>query len=263
LQGKKPGKTTSLPTEVRYYTFQAQINSVKPKGEGDVHRVFSEHALPYGLGEKLHELHQTFSKFRDNKKPLDPIVILGFKTATETPKHAEQEAHYEAKSQMVIMPSTEVFEPETKNNAEMTAAHELTHSILHNSALSGKVFEKAEALHNEHNQVLKKFGKEALIESEFMKVFRESTYIKTKTGEKSLAGHPWDNENELFASALSTLRYFSSEFIAEFNKLNPEDKKIAEAFLNKVLDFLTSINSDPKDLKALLPEIEKIRADIK
>lgn len=227
-------------------------------------RIGSESPLRADAFEQLNTLHGAFSKF---KKNLPDIYIMGpAAIEEECDKQAESaiEAHYDQTFQHVVVPTREFTDPEYRDEGYHAACHELAHHLR--EATSGKKeipawhdLEKAYQALSERSH-----SRYELERNECMRTLREATYdVALHEGvDPSRAGHPWDNENEMFASVVTVLRYFGQEFLTRYRKLTEANKKDVRGAVGASIRLLASMNPDHVALQELIPHSTDITHEL-
>ncbi|MBI5051622.1 hypothetical protein HZC08_02575, partial [Candidatus Micrarchaeota archaeon] len=76
-------------------------------------------------------------------------------------------------------------------------------------------------------------------------------------------GHPYSNEMELFASALTVFRFFPKQFVEYFDSSGEERKKVVAAAGLEVIRIVEKMAPDPEVARELLPEVEMIKTRLK
>jgi hypothetical protein len=95
-----------------------------------------------------------------------------------------------------------------------------------------------------------------LEDNPYFSIFDESSYLGKEVAEGF--GHPYDNPTELFASALTVLRYFPERFLVRYQSMEPAKRVAVKAVVEVVVQILSSRNRRVMD--QLLPQLSTIRA---
>jgi hypothetical protein len=252
---ERVGKNNITNVASEIHTFKVDLNSFVPSETKLKPRVLSEVNIGQEYLSKLNELHGLFSDIR----PIHPIMVIDQELGKNKNKpFFDSDDDYRS---IIMVESQDFTNSPYDNFGEIVAVHELTHGLVHFSDLKGETYDLWNSLIESHKELKTKinYPRGSLV----FRIFTESSYLKNKfTGNfDDKAGHPWDNTNEFMASFVTTMRYFTDEFITKFKKLSEEDKTNARNLKNKAIAFLKSMDKS-KDLqliKKLIPRIEEIQ----
>lgn len=195
--------------------------------------------------EELNQLHQTFQ----NYLPIAPLKIV---QSEECDGHSVDQ---------VQVNSGCFTNEEFSEQGMQTVYHELAHSLQDHGNEPSHL---EEYLHvGDAYTVLKRASDPFLMGiseySPLFKIFDESTYVLDSNPDY---GHPYDNQYELFASALTIFRFYPKEFAEKYQNLNtnnPHAGLVRDA-ATAVLDVLQIINPDkPNEMRKILPSYDRIR----
>lgn len=113
---------------------------------------------------------------------------------------------------------------------------------------------------------IKEFETESLI-----RIFDESSYVHSTKDFFDLKkhdpmGHPYENYNEFFASAMTVLRYFSDQFLENYKGLKDEEKHLVKPTVQVIFDIIRYKNKKTKKgepvCELIIPAFKKIQADL-
>jgi|GEM_PF-5375284 len=168
-------------------------------------------------------------------------------------------------------------EPRLKdiNDGQMVFFHEYAHYFMNDRIEKPLKQENHHAIYENYKRLLRRTGykpddrKRSLIQEQkeikalrehpVFKIFREDSYCENHLKEKDKPlemGHPHENYKELFASTLTTLKYFPQEFIMRYGSLNDEDKKAVAEEIKTLIEIM----GVPLMKKFFVPEIETVKA---
>ena len=240
------GRTFNLKT----YPVQFEFYSYKPKNPAEETRVYSEIPLEERVLKEIHEISLLFDEFSNTR----PIYIYRFQG-----DEARQGMHLQSKYNLVH--SNYFTPPRLEIDGIATVFHELSHGIMSGSVL----FSRDQKPNNKLMQAYDLLGKardayrNKKLHRDPFEIFTESSYLSTIAGKEMTGGHPWDNHNELFASALTIFRFFPDEFIQRYASLSSTEKDFTKGVCNAIFNILESINPETKALQKLLPKYEKLK----
>ncbi len=104
-------------------------------------------------------------------------------------------------------------------------------------------------------------------ENPYFSIFDESNYVNLppdKYGQEGTYGHPYSNFDELFASALTVIRFFPDQFIENYDSLDAKVQEKVQKTVKAVFGVLTWFRKKPEDHQAdlgeLLPAYDRLAA---
>ncbi|HEV7424256.1 MAG TPA: hypothetical protein VGO21_03640 [Candidatus Paceibacterota bacterium] len=233
------------------------INS--PKNNENIPRVFAEGKIPRAELDKVADIHRLAGAFR----PVAPVYVYGESDNDPYWQAVKSDQHFDPSYNRVALSYHEFMHPDVPGQAQQIAFHEICHSIMQGAKLEGPqdvAYKKmSEGFSNIRQQANP--NREELWNDPAFVIFREFSYYKTKPNAKKVlpAGHPWDNANELFASALTVFRYYSKEFMERLERFDPPTKAIVIQQIQNIFGLLRSMNSDPEVLKRFIPNIDNFK----
>jgi len=111
----------------------------------------------------------------------------------------------------------------SEDSLKLTLTHELSHKYFQNYTDYGrKNPEKFKTLRELFNKIKQNIN--------ILNTVTEQTY----KGEE--VGHPYDNENELFASTTTIIKLFPEELIEKYNKLSKDDQLLLKELIEFIVD---------------------------
>jgi|GEM_PF-4928980 len=255
---KKIIKSEVYPIRLQYYA--------DPKGESDFfEHTYSEKDLGPTLLRDIHAQSNIFSQFINC-----PAYIL------DVP--GERGAMAKPALNRVEIGADPFTNPNFENEGFIKLFHERVHMVREH--IRGHERQQKEFADFEHayEQLVTAagftlpmpsfglFGPSAEVENSLFRVFDESLYVaqsepdpkKRKQDHPSGYGHPYNNSDELLASATTVLHFFPDQFFLEYAKLTDEEKGVVQEVVRSALGAFRSVNSDPKALEGLLPAYARI-----
>ncbi len=240
--------------------------SIKPRvytenGAGSFGFVLAEEPVDQKELQQVAKLREAFEPFVIG---LAPIYV--FSDKTKAVKDGTVSGGSQDPTKGVVEMKTSAFtDPLYEGEALGTAFHELSHDVirylLKNSVAYVSSADCVYDLQGAYKPIAAMYKGEqptgALTE-----LLTESTYIKVsgKPAGSSGAGHPQDNFNEMFASTMAVMRFHTEPFLAAFDDLGKDDKRLISEFIRATFAALkeTGGNSE-EDLQALLPAVNTIK----
>jgi hypothetical protein len=228
------------------------------KNSEKVPRVFAEGKIPQSGLDKVADVHRLAGAFH----PVAPVYVYGEGDNDPYWKVAAPNQHFDPGYNRVALSHREFTHPDVPGQAEQVACHEICHSIMYGSKFEGTQNEAYKKVREGFFNISKQAdpGREKSWNDPAFIIFREFSYYKVKPDAKKVlpAGHPWDNPDELFASAVTVFRYYSKDFVGQLEKLNPKTKTVVKEAAQNIFGLLRSMNPDPVVLKRFIPNIEAI-----
>lgn len=225
----------------------------KEKKTGTVSRenqdaVVSERRLPKRLFDRIYKKALFYRSYLDKRKPVTLI--------SDNPISGG--ATYEAYEDTIVLPLKYTKRPTTQDHE---SAHALYSELEDQKRVKGleALAEKISA-HIEPDQS-RQLDSDALDGcskeySDVYKLFDETTY-EPRYG--CNAGHPTDNANELFASALSVLRYYPGRLARHFKNIKVDtEKQQAQDVINQIL-LLTDELANKQNRPPIIPSDSVVR----
>lgn len=261
VEKTEEGKEKLINQEV--YPIILDFYTYKPTEEGDKIRIYSEIDLGGSTLKKLHQLSRDFDSFC-----LPPAVYI-FEVERETMRGGM--ISYD--EDRIELSSIIFTHPKFPNEGEMKLFHELSHAIAFEIVFAPEYQRLSKNLIEAYEQLVTKAGWKVPVPSfsllgppkeiednPYFSIFDESSYIKEKrTEERFIArfGHPYSDCSELFASALTVLRYFPKEFIERYKQLKPDQQETIRLVTRTILESLESINYYA--METLLPHYDLLK----
>jgi hypothetical protein len=257
--GRKHKRQASKVTRYKVRLLGTKNPGADPKA---IPRVFAEGKMPPAGLAKVAEIHRIIGEFGEAA----PVYVFGEGLDDPYWRVAPMSEHYDSLHNRVTLHAREFLNPDVKGQAEQVACHEILHSKMRNSKLQGPQLEAYDKLREAFFALAKKVDQDrsSPTDDPAFAIFREFSYYPHKPDKKVLiaAGHPWDNSDELFASAVTVFRYYAKDFLIRFEKLKPDVRLVAANGTRGILAFLRSMDSNPEDLKKLIPDISAIEKTI-
>jgi len=252
-----PGSHETKPTQVFRYSISPKIYTSKPENRNDEVRVLSEREISGEMMQSVHNLHRTFSAY---KKPALVYIVDEETKRLQEAGHSSESGFFIPGRDFILLTTDSFLRPDFRQQGEQVACHEMAHNIVQYAKFEGK--ERTAV--NELNQSFEVMKERAGDDNDYrgFAIFREATHLG-KSGIESVAGHPWDDPSELFASAIRTFRYLAEGFVEEYARLDEQDKVLVKSASLNVLNLLSSMNPSEKALRQLLPDIDIIRAALR
>jgi hypothetical protein len=265
------------PIKLNFYTYNP-IN--RENFEIDVYLpIYSEVPLSNDLFKKIYEICKIFYNRFISYFPR--VYIFEYRKRPWY-KVSDDFGSYIYEENRIELASKNFTNPLFPNEGIITAFHELSHVIVkeivfdEDQRLNQILFEVFKVLNDKSG--IKVFSRysippkeeikavEKLEDNVYFSIFDESFYIKKVYRIETLLGHPYDDYSELFASALTVLRFFPNEFIQRYNQLNPEQRKVVAKVVRTIFKILESIlkykDRSSEDIKELLPQKDLLKKAI-
>ena len=245
------------PSKIFRYSFSPTVYSYGPEDKNDEVRIVSERDVPSGLLRHVHNVHRIFSSYK--RPALVYIIDEGTKQPEEAKPESNEFGQFWPRKDFVLLATDSFLRPDFSQQGEQIACHEIAHSIMQYAKFEGEEKKALAELTKSFEMIKERAGNQPKIYPAFS-IFREATYKgASKSGIDSVAGHPWDNPGEFFASAITTFRYFGREFARRYSTLYAEDKVLVRNATLNVMEFLKAMNPSEGALRRLLPRINYIK----
>ena len=243
--GERSTKTLAKESSPTRILFPQELKRIK---------IYSEVTLDKETLRKIYELVKTLDSY------VHPVSVVIIKTHPE--KHT---GAYFGDRDRIEIPSSSFNNPEFENEGFIKLFHELGHAIRKRISLRPDQ-EANSALQAVYRNLVQEAGFDYWTSrldfnvdtenSPYFSIFDESSYIPPHP---SPYGHPYTSPVELYAGALTVLRFFPDEFIERFKNLSSEGKEDAvRAVVRSFIYVLLLTNQGSKDLEELLPQYKKI-----
>lgn len=200
----------------------------------------SEVPLSEQVVEGMSEQESRFRKFSGKKVPMfvyDDEKVNGYYLGI-----------------LAAVSSGSLDDPDFKGEGLVVHHHELCHGLFSSLSMPSK-FRIAGAYFFLDED---RFIDHEMAEDSGFRIFDESTHLpeQIRSPDMLMLGHPYDNESEFFASAITTMRYFPDQFIEYFGKLDAKTRQMARLGISSVLAALESVNPD---VEKMLPRYRDFR----
>ena len=225
-------------------------------------RVYSEIPIDKAILKRIHEISESFDAFSN------PLSIYIYRFDGDEVMQGYHLSGFDYNR----IHSNHFLKPRFEDDGVLGIFHELAHGIMSDKILSNKEQYSNQTLMKAYNRLRK--ASEVYIgetpEDEFIitplspyfNIFTESSYVGHLAKKEVRAGHPWDNHNELFASALSVFRFFPYEFMHRYAELDEQKQDLIGKACKAVFGVLEFVNLNKKDLTRLLPKYEELKSFI-
>src|SRR3989344_175004 len=246
--GKNQG-TDNANGEVFSYRIKPIVNYYKPEDEKDFVRIFTEKELPQDGLKPIHGLHRLFSQYHEPFRVYvvdeQPFYLTGAQgPSTELAFNLSPNL-----KDMSILTTGDFETPFFKREGEIAACHEMAHNLFDYRSIwdfIGRFNPEVKAKTDFANLFNKAKYDPRIYPKDVFDIFTESAYFgNSRFGAHSVAGHPYDDESELFASAVCVLRYFRKEFYQRKSGLGAEERELVGRIEQATYKVFTSINKDP------------------
>ncbi len=229
--------------------------------------IFSEADLEAIVLQEIDSCYKTFTH-------LTQANVYIHKSKDEQMRSGE----YNGNTDEVHLSSVVFTKPLFPLEGTMRLYHELCHAALQKLKVDTTDPRQMISLYSAYEKIAKQsnctlpikisfIGPPAFLEEDSLfTLFDESTYLNKLVGGEGIAeyGHPYSDYDELFASAMSVMRFFTEECISKYQKLRSADKRVAvkagKIILN-TFDYISQFaeSFDPNVKIHVLPEYERLR----
>lgn len=231
--------------------------------------VFSEADIGKEQIEALKKEHDLFAEF----------LVLGPVYVVHTDDEALRGGMYSSERKQVEITSTPFLKPLFESEGVIKVSHELVHACMYIFKDREDTTDRYHRLKKTYERFVKETGytlpmpsfglfgpPETLENHPLFKIFDESYYVARSLGRingedrlhPNRYGHPYNDHDELVASAMTVLRKFPELFLEEYEKLSTYHKNLVREEISAIFDMFAWADASEKSFTALIPMYEEI-----